>query len=105
MASIYTEPGSSTVHITEENNTHADLVANLDKCQTGIETDTKLFAFKDQNGNYFRCADYDQAMLLVGSTTALSARLYLDVANRKIKIQTSVDEGDTWVDTGIEWDI
>ena len=52
MGNVYTEPGSDSVHITDINNTHADLVSNLDKCQIGIETDTLLLGYKDQYGDY-----------------------------------------------------
>jgi hypothetical protein len=52
MGNVYTEPGSSSVHITDINNTRADLAANLDNCQLGIETDTGLLGYKDHLGTY-----------------------------------------------------
>lgn len=49
---VYTEPDSEEVHFTQINNTKALLVANLEPCQIGIETDNIKIGFKDHLGGY-----------------------------------------------------
>jgi hypothetical protein len=93
MGNIYTEPGSSSVHITDINNVRSDLYENLDKCQLGIETDNLVIAYKDHNGDYHTCAAFVNGMIQISPNFAL-----FENADGNLGIKKLI--GGTWTDTG-----
>jgi hypothetical protein len=95
MSSIYVEPGSSTVHITEENNTLSNLAANLDPCQSAVVTDKLWWGYTDQNGDFHTCAAFVNGQIQITPHYAL-----FEDGDGHLGIKQLQDDGVTWVDTG-----
>ena len=61
MGNVLDKAGATKVQFFQINNTYADLLANLQPCQFGLETDSGRVGYKDNLGNYHRSLTYSGA--------------------------------------------
>lgn len=90
---IYNLDNADEIHLSNINKTEANLRAELKKCQMGIETDTKKFAFVDDDEGYhtFVCEDTNGNVAIGNETTAARSEFDLYGAIYQTKTITNAE--------------